>query len=68
MVLGVCLGCMWFLLFPGFLFLWLSCFSRFFVFFGFWWVFFLLFYLTFLGVFEALDCEDFGDLEVMFGV
>ena len=27
----------------------------------------MLFYLTFLGVFKALDCEDFGDLEVMFG-
>ena len=30
-------------------------------------VFFLLFYLTFLGVFKALDCEDLGNLGVMFG-
>jgi len=29
--------------------------------------FFLLFYLTFLGVFKALDCEDLDNLEVMFG-
>lgn len=30
-------------------------------------VFFVLFYLTFLGVFRALDCEDLGNLGVMFG-
>ena len=30
-------------------------------------VFFLLFYLTFLGVFKALDHEDLDNLEVMFG-
>jgi len=31
-------------------------------------VFFVLFYLTFLGVFEALDREDLDNLGVMFGV
>ena len=59
---------MWFCLFLGFLFLWLSCFYRvlcFLCFLG--GVFFLLFYLTFLGVFRALDCEDLGNLGVMFG-
>ena len=58
---------MWFRLFLGFLFLWLSCFSRIFVFFVFSGVFFVLFYLTFLGVFKAFDCEDLGNLGVMFG-
>ena len=56
MVLGVCLGCMWFrLFFSDFCFLWFL-------------VGFLCVVLSdFLGVFKALDCEDFGDLEVMFG-
>ena len=30
-------------------------------------LFFLLFLSDFLGVFKALDCEDLGNLGVMFG-
>ena len=54
--MGVCLGCMWFrLFFSDFCFLCLR-------------VGFLCVVLSdFLGVFEDLDCEDFGNLEVMFG-
>jgi len=44
------------------------CFWDFFVFFVFGWGFLFVVLSDFLGVFEALDYEDFGNLGVMFGV